>query len=64
MIYVTSNDGMLHGFDSSNGTEMFGFVPDNLMLGAFSQPIKSLLKRAYIHRFLVKRETPQLRWGG
>jgi type IV pilus assembly protein PilY1 len=29
-IYVGANDGMLHGFDASNGEELFGYVPAGL----------------------------------
>lgn len=28
VVYVGSNDGMLHAFDASNGTELFAYVPD------------------------------------
>ena len=30
LIYITSNDGILHAFRSKDGTEAFGFVPPNL----------------------------------
>jgi type IV pilus assembly protein PilY1 len=30
VIFVGSNDGMLHAFDDSDGTELWGFVPPNL----------------------------------
>jgi len=30
IIFVGSNDGMLHAFDDSDGTELWGFVPPNL----------------------------------
>lgn len=53
LIYVEANDGMLHGFDASNGSEVFGFVPNNLMLGTFSRKITDLLDYEYSHRFFV-----------
>ncbi len=53
MIYVEANDGMLHGFDASNGNEIFGFIPNNLMLGTFSRKITELLDYEYSHRFFV-----------
>jgi len=28
MIYVGANDGMLHAFDASNGTELFAYIPN------------------------------------
>ncbi|MFT6436016.1 MAG: type IV pilus assembly protein PilY1 [Candidatus Azotimanducaceae bacterium] len=53
LIYVEANDGMLHGFDASNGSEVFGYVPNNLMLGTFSRKITDLLDYEYSHRFFV-----------
>ena len=53
MIYVEANDGVLHGFDASNGNEMFGFLPNNLMLGALRRKITDLLDYKYSHRFFV-----------
>jgi type IV pilus assembly protein PilY1 len=53
VIYVEANDGMLHGFDAADGSEVFGFLPNNLMLGAFSRKITDLLNYEYSHRFLV-----------
>jgi type IV pilus assembly protein PilY1 len=31
VVYAGSNDGMLHAFDSSNGDELWGFIPPNLL---------------------------------
>lgn len=53
MIYVKANNGVLHGFDASNGNEMFGFLPNNLMLGALRRKITDLLDYKYSHRFFV-----------
>jgi len=53
MIYVEANDGMLHGFDATDGSEVFGFIPNNLMLGTFSRKITDLLNFEYSHRFFV-----------
>lgn len=53
MIYVEANDGVLHGFDASNGNEMFGFLPNNLMLGALRRKITDLLDYKYSHRFFI-----------
>jgi len=30
MIYVGANDGMLHAFNSSDGSEAWGFIPENI----------------------------------
>ncbi|MBL4682767.1 MAG: cadherin domain-containing protein [Pseudomonadales bacterium] len=51
VIYVEANDGMLHGFDPANGSEVFGFVPNNLMLGKFSRKLTELLDFNYSHKF-------------
>lgn len=53
VIYVASNDGMVHGMDASDGSEVFGYVPNNLMLGAFSRRITNLLDFEYEHKFFV-----------
>jgi|TARA_B110000459_G_scaffold111611_1_gene123783 type IV pilus assembly protein PilY1 len=52
-IYVESNDGMLHGFNASDGSEAFGYIPHNLMVGAFSRNITELLNFNYSHKFFV-----------
>lgn len=48
MIYVGANDGMLHGFDATNGNEKFAYVPNAVYkrLSAISSP-------AYTHQFTV-----------
>lgn len=53
VIYVASNDGMLHGFDADDGSEVFGFMPNNLILGTFSRRITELLDFEYQHKFFV-----------
>ena len=53
MIYVAANDGMLHGFDAADGSEVFGYVPNNLMTNDFSRKITSLLDFNYEHKFFV-----------
>jgi type IV pilus assembly protein PilY1 len=53
MIYVTANDGMLHGFSSVDGTEVFGYVPNNLMLSEYSRDITELLNYEYSHKYFV-----------
>jgi type IV pilus assembly protein PilY1 len=53
VIYVSSNDGMLHGFDATDGAEVFAFMPNNLMLGTFSRRITELLNFEYTHKFFV-----------
>ncbi|MFN3236993.1 MAG: PilC/PilY family type IV pilus protein, partial [Pseudomonadales bacterium] len=53
VIYVASNDGMLHGFNAEDGSEVFGYVPNNLMLNPFSRNITELLNFEYEHKFFV-----------
>ena len=53
MIYVAANDGMLHGFNADTGDEVFGYVPNNLMLNEFSRNITNLLDFNYEHRYFV-----------
>jgi len=48
MIYVGANDGMLHAFNASNGTEAFAFVP-NALLGQF----ENFSSPAYVHKYFV-----------
>lgn len=60
MIYVSSNDGMVHGFDASSstasstpagtgGVEQFAFVP----AAALSSAMKGLASPNYTHQYLV-----------
>ena len=52
MIYVSANDGMVHGFDATptatGGIEKFAFVP-NAALSA----LKELASPSYTHRYIV-----------
>ncbi|MGB6055865.1 MAG: PilC/PilY family type IV pilus protein [Burkholderiaceae bacterium] len=44
-VYVGANDGMLHAFNASDGTELFAYVP-NALIGALNQ----LTDPDYVHR--------------
>lgn len=48
MLYVGSNDGMLHAFDALTGEERFAYVP-NAVLPALAQ----LASPSYAHRYYV-----------
>ena len=48
MVYVGANDGMLHGFRTSDGKELFAFVPQ-----ATFPTLASLIDPAYTHKFYV-----------
>ncbi len=48
MLYVGSNDGMLHGFDATTGVEQFAYVPDFLI-----SDLPQLASPNYVHRYYV-----------
>lgn len=48
MLYIGSNDGMLHAFFADSGAEAFAYVPQ----GAFDG-LSALTRPAYRHRYLV-----------
>lgn len=48
VVYLGANDGMLHGFDAADGSELFAYVPDAL----FSH-LADLSNPAYVHRAYV-----------
>lgn len=65
MLYVGANDGILHAFNASTGTEQFGYIPNaifpNLQTGA-----PSLTSPGYGHRYFVDG-SPQIGhayWNG
>lgn len=53
VVYVSANDGMIHGFNAETGDEMIGYVPDNLMTNLFSNDITDLLEYQYSHQYYV-----------
>jgi len=56
-LYVGGNDGMLHAFDATNGSELFAFAP-NLVF----RNLKDLSKPTYAHRYYVD-QTPVIKRG-
>lgn len=48
MLYIGSNGGMLHGFDSRTGVERFAFIPT----GVFPT-LSQLTAQSYAHRYYV-----------
>lgn len=48
MLYVGGNDGMLHGFQASNGQEKFAYIPHAIM-----GKLKELADPLYSHQFFV-----------
>lgn len=53
MLYVGANDGMLHGFNASNGQELFAYIPAGVY-GSVAQPkLAALTSPGYTHRYFV-----------
>jgi type IV pilus assembly protein PilY1 len=52
IIYVGANDGMLHGFNASNGIENYAFIPNK----AIMNNLKSLSDPNYSHTYFVDGE--------
>lgn len=56
VLYAGANDGMLHGFDVSNGKELFAYVPGYFLqtdAGKNAARIASLTNPLYSHNFFV-----------
>jgi type IV pilus assembly protein PilY1 len=53
VVYVGSNDGMLHGFRRTDGEEVLGYVPSALYSSAVSDGLHYLTDPAYAHRYSV-----------
>jgi type IV pilus assembly protein PilY1 len=57
MVYAAANDGMLHGFVGSSGTEQFAYVPSALFQGPTATPqvngLAQLGNPNYTHHFYV-----------
>ena len=48
MVYVSANDGMMHGFDANTGYEVFAYVPNSIL-----SSITQLTDPDYAHRYFV-----------
>ncbi|MCK5872401.1 MAG: hypothetical protein KAG26_06210, partial [Methylococcales bacterium] len=56
MVYTGANDGFLHGFNSSNGQEVFAYMPNNIFSNDTSTSRKGvhyLTDTNYAHRYYV-----------
>lgn len=56
VIYVGANDGLLHAFRSTDGTEIFAYMPSELLLpesGNTSARITTLMSTNYSHRYFM-----------
>ncbi len=56
VVYTGANDGMLHGFYSTNGQEAFAYVPNNIFstdTSTSSKGVHYLTDPSYAHRYYV-----------
>jgi len=53
VVYIGANDGMLHAFWESDGTEAFAYVPNMLYSTASGQGLHYLTEPQYTHRYYV-----------
>jgi type IV pilus assembly protein PilY1 len=52
MVYAGANDGMLHGFDAEDGSEVFAFIPKTVFPN-----LNELPKSTYTHQYYVDGAT-------
>ncbi len=53
VVYVGSNDGMLHGFWEADGTEAIAYIPNMLFSTAAGEGLHYLTDPEYAHRYYV-----------
>ncbi len=53
MLYVGSNDGMMHGIRTSDGAEMFAYIPTAVFSTSSSAGLHYLTDPTYIHKYYV-----------
>ncbi len=56
VLYLGANDGMLHAFNATDGTELFAYIPSSLLLpeaGRNHAPLSRLMDPAYDHRYFM-----------
>ncbi|MFQ5487381.1 MAG: pilus assembly protein, partial [Gammaproteobacteria bacterium] len=53
IIYIGSNDGMLHGFRESDGQEVLAYMPHALFTNSATQGLHYLTDPGYVHRYYV-----------
>ena len=59
VVYVGSNDGMLHAFEATTGKELLAYLPGNLFTNARNEGYHYLTDPDYNHRFYVD-STPEI----
>lgn len=57
VLYVGANDGMLHGFNSTTGSEVVSYVPHALSSSASAQGLHYLTDKNYAHHYYVDLPT-------
>jgi len=53
IIYIGSNDGMLHGFDEDTGDEVFAYIPNAIFSANANEGLHYLTDPGYTHRYYV-----------
>jgi len=55
LVYVGANDGMLHGFEATDGEELFAYVPNKLIDGTlgYRSELSHFTSPFYQHRYFV-----------
>ncbi len=53
VVYVGSNDGMLHGFLANTGQEVFAYMPNKLFSNQANEGMHYLTDPTYAHRYYV-----------
>ena len=53
MVYVSANDGMLHGFNADNGQETLVYIPGSVFSANAGEGLHSLTDPDYVHRYYV-----------
>jgi type IV pilus assembly protein PilY1 len=51
VIYVGANDGMLHGFNAENGSEVLAYIPSNLFSANPKEGLHYLTQQNYSHKY-------------
>jgi len=52
-LYVSANDGMLHGIDPANGDEVFAFIPNATLVNSANTNISELIEPNYSHKYVL-----------
>ncbi|MGD8573251.1 MAG: PilC/PilY family type IV pilus protein, partial [Gammaproteobacteria bacterium] len=53
IIFVGSNDGMLHGFNAEDGTEQFAYIPNLLFSSNTDEGLHALADPVYEHNYYI-----------